>query len=520
MADKLPEQWDLTFDVVVVGAGAGGLPAAIAALDEGASVLIVEQNFDIGGRAIISGGAVFLGGGNAYQKARGVEDSPRRIFDDWTRTDHPLGRYNDRELVWKLAHESVATFDFLVTNGVTWQELEKPTRLDSVPGRLRSAEWPVIEEAIVAGQEGTGLMRSLEASARRKGVVILLQHRMRQILREEQRSGPVVGILAAEVDKNYQPTSRVLKIRARHGVILATGGHSGNVDFRRMFDPRLTAEYQVNGDGWTPKNADGELAAMEIGAALWGAALQTNEADGQLSKGRLAVRTNYHEVLFTPQSPNFFRERASGLKVNDYQNVILVKENGQRFYDELAGIRDYEYFAAAMAWTGDPEKLNGGGPIWAIFDADSVAREGWITEPPFVDREGYFFSADSLEELAGRIVNVHQWRPMPPEALLRTVKRYNGFVETGLDTDFGKSAPRFKITTPPFYAAWSTPVVHDVYVGLRTNTNAEVMDVAGQAIERLYAVGESQGGIAQHGIGRAMVFGRLAGLHAGQRTRR
>ena len=75
----------------------------------------------------------------------------------------------------------------------------------------------------------------------------------------------------------------------------------------------------------------------------------------------------------------------------------LVKENGLRFYNEMSRNQDYEYIAAAMAWTGDPKKLNGGGPIWAIFDADAVAREKWQVKPPYVDPYGYFFSADTLE---------------------------------------------------------------------------------------------------------------------------
>src|SRR6202521_1502642 len=68
--------WDREVDVVVIGAGAGGLPAAIAAREKGASVLIVEQNFDVGGRAMMSYGGLYIGGGNRMQKAIGVEDSP------------------------------------------------------------------------------------------------------------------------------------------------------------------------------------------------------------------------------------------------------------------------------------------------------------------------------------------------------------------------------------------------------------------------------------------------------------
>ena len=157
---------------------------------------------------------------------------------------------------------------------------------------------------------------------------------------------------------------------------------------------------------------------------------------------------------------------------------------------------------------------NGGGPIWAIFDADAVERERWDPNPPFVDLEGYFFSGDTLSELAREIDNEYQSGPMPPAALEETVARYNSFVDAGSDPDFGKDQPRYKIQTPPFYAAWSTPILHDTLTGLRTNPRAQVMDYHGQVIAGLYCSGESQGGFAQHGLGRCIVFGRIAGRDA------
>ena len=167
-----------------------------------------------------------------------------------------------------------------------------------------------------------------------------------------------------------------------------------------------------------------------------------------------------------------------------------------------------------MAYTGDEAKLNGGGPIWAIFDQDAVAREEWDPRPPNVDPDGYFFTADTIAELAGRIANPHQSQPISPAVLQETVTRYNAFVDTGTDADFEKPTPRYKIQTPPFYAAWSTPILHDSLTGLRTNTKAQVIDTHGQVIPGLYCAGESQGGFAQHGLGRCLVFGRIAGRDA------
>ena len=72
----IPASWDLEADVVIIGAGATGLPAAIAAIDAGASVIVVEANYDIGGHAILSGGTVPLGGGTSAQRKYRIEDSP------------------------------------------------------------------------------------------------------------------------------------------------------------------------------------------------------------------------------------------------------------------------------------------------------------------------------------------------------------------------------------------------------------------------------------------------------------
>ena len=103
---------------------------------------------------------------------------------------------------------------------------------------------------------------------------------------------------------------------------------------------------------------------------------------------------------------------------------------------------------------------------------------------------------------------------MPPENLEQTVARYNSFVESGVDADFGKPTPLYKIATPPFYAAWATPVVHDTRAGLRINAHCQVIDMHGEIIPGLYCGGESAGGFSQHGLARAACQGFIAGRHA------
>ena len=104
-------------------------------------------------------------------------------------------------------------------------------------------------------------------------------------------------------------------------------------------------------------------------------------------------------------------------------------------------------------------KSEGGGPIWAIFDADAVKRENWTVAPPFVDPDGWFFTANTLKELAAKIVSKYQKEPMPGAALEGTVARYNSFVDKGKDEDFGKPVPMHKIQT----AAFLCRVVHTLH---------------------------------------------------------
>jgi succinate dehydrogenase/fumarate reductase flavoprotein subunit len=547
-----PVEWTHQADVVVVGSGAMGIPAAIVAREAGCSVIIVETQPDIGGHAICSGGNVPLGGGTSRQKKYGIADSPDLLFrdlTDWSVVEpngFPDYRYNDRELIRAFADHNVAAFDFLVAHGVVFIERPPDARGgnsvgNSVPRENHCAvmDWPMVQTGAPAEgmrnttSSGNGLMRPLEAAARRAGVQILLEHRMTHLFRERPFGGRVYGI-AAEF------RGAPVTIGARKAVILGTGGSSSNVNFRRMFNPHLTEEYcGVAGQPWSNQDASGELAGLAVGASLWGLYNQTGEFGYNITKpGTVGSQYGYRNLQWMPGSPVFDKAHAIGLKVKSWQNLILVNMVGNRFYDETAGqypANDYRsiepyiqrsylnaehnqwnpslFLDAAMAGIGDAH--NGGGPIWAVFDADAAARERWDPKPPYVDAErGFFFAAGSLAELASKIQMKYQRVRMPPEALEATVTRYNGFVEAGADADFGKSRPLYKMTKPPFYAAWATPVLHDTRAGLRINAKGQVIDMAGEIIPGLYAGGECAGGFSQHGLARALCQGYIAGRNA------
>lgn len=568
----MPEHWDLTAEVVVIGAGATGLPAAIRARDAGASVLVVEANYDVGGHAILSGGNVPLGGGTRAQRAYGIADSPDTVFADLTDWSvvQPNGwpdyRYNDRAIMRAFADHSVPTYDFLVANGVQFRDVPPDNAGahntgNSAP-RENHAFWTAgAGPASPSARNGTGLVRPLEASARAKGVRFLLSYAMTSLVRAATPTGQpgrVIGLTAAynprrlpgetallqsyRTDGNIACTQPMVHIRATKAVILATGGSTSHVHFRRMFDPRLTEVYQVGGEPYTFQDASGELAAMAIGASLWGLGNQMLE-NGATIRAHQAIGTRYNYFVWDANSPLLPLVRATGLAVPHWEELILVNQVGQRFYDESKGdpphgnvghditpyapgdyrnnariVFDptaYNYMNAAMALNAASAPPDyAAGPIWAIFDAETVARNQWRMTPPFVDPEGYCFHAPTLAALAAAITNPYQRTPMDGATLAATVARYNTFVETGVDRDFGKARPPYKIQTPPFYAAWATPNVHDTRAGLRINAQCQVMDMLGQVIPGLYCGGESAGGFNQHGLGRCTAQGYIAGTYA------
>jgi succinate dehydrogenase/fumarate reductase flavoprotein subunit len=569
--------WDLETDILVIGSGAAGLPAAIKAVEGGASVIVVETNYDVGGHAILSGGHMALGGGTSAQRKYGIEDSPDTVFSDLTDwsivqpNGSPDYRYNDRAVMRAFADHCALTFEFLLANGVEFAEKAPDNHGASTTGnsapRENHAFWTKgagLESPNAAA--GTGVIRPLEASARAKGVRFLLNYRMTSLIREapmQKVAGRVVGITAQYTPRimpgaaaplksfrsegNIETSESALHLRAKKAVIIATGGSTSHIHFRRMFDPRLTPVIQVGGEPYSYQDASGELAAMAIGASLWGLVNQTLE-NGATMRTQRALATKYNYTTWKLESPIFSLVRAAGFNVKDWQNLILVNQVGKRFYDETKGdvphgnlghqITPYtpnDYRNAAQV-KYDPNKYNFthaalamneyseppdycAGPVWAIFDADAVAREGWKIEPPYVDPDGYFFSGNTLAELAGAIKNEYQAKPMKGEILQATVERYNSMVERGEDIDFGKPAPKYKIQTPPFYAAWGTPVVHDTRAGVRINAKCQVIDMNGEIIPGLYCAGESAGGFNQHGMGRCTTQGFIAGIHAAAEPR-
>ncbi|WP_404404013.1 FAD-binding protein [Pelagibacterium halotolerans] len=635
------DEWDYEVDVLVAGAGCCGLMAALRAKEQGAgSVMIIDQNFDIGGRMLHSGAFTSLGGGDAIQirdmegradpegfitvepqhEPEELDDSVDLLFTDitdWSIVDaagHTPYRYNEREQNRAWAENCPPTREFLMDNYVRFSRVAGTHG----GGGLSRARAPFAflmlgdvtdfragtiteEDAGVADDErtsplapvkmadassvvgpgsvrnGVALARPLEFSAREKGIQFMLHRHLDELIREEPFAGRVIGVKAHYSPRinpetgerlesyhrlgNIDERRETIRIKARKAVILGTGGHAGNPQFRSMFYPALrepafnTSGYALQGPNG--QNASGIIAGMRVGANLAGMQQNLSYPTTFHISTRIATRDAYTDMF--PGHPTFVFRGSVGLNIGNsgFEHLIAVNQVGKRFYNEIrlpmrvgssrypggpdAGVPNegldhipldwrncrpewvrqmYDYSAgidAALAMNeGSVAPHYYSGPLWAIFDQAAIDRMGWQVRYPYVADNGYFFSADTIEELARLIHEGHPYQRVPLTYLSETVETWNGYVEDGTDPDFerGEDAPMHDITEPPFYAASIMVIWHDSYGGLRINGQGQVIDMEGQPIRGLYAGGEVAGGINKHGLGRGFTQGFIAGTNA------
>jgi hypothetical protein len=630
--------WDYEVDVVIAGGGCAGLTAAIRARDLGATVLVVDQNFDLGGRMLHSGSFVSLGGGDPLQRRdmKGESDkegfvtmapveAPEELDDsvdilfkditDWSivnrRGESPY-RYNERELVRAWAENCPATRQFLIDNYVRFGRING-THEGGGMSRARGAVCFLMlgdktdikagtitaEDAGVADPErtspfapvqmniasrfvgpnavsnGVALARSLEFSAREKGVQFMLHRCFDELIREEPFAGRIVGIKAHYSPRNHPETGELLQsywqngniderretihLRARKAVILASGGHAGNPEVRSMFYPAMREPaFPTSGDslqGPHGQDASALIAGLRVGANLAGMQQNLGSAATFHISTRLGTRDAYTDMM--PGHPTFGFRGSAGINVGPagFEEFIAVNQVGKRFFNEVrlpmrggggqypgggiapnAGIahKPTDWRNCQHEWVQEMYRYDHGvdaalainegsapphyysGPIWAIFDQDAVERAKWELRFPYVADNGYYFNADTLEELAVKIHKRNEFQRMPLKHLAATVAQWNGYVDAGADPDFEreKDAPMHKVARGPFHALAIMVVWHDSYGGLRVNGKQQVVDMQGQVIPGLYAGGEAVGGFQKHGLGKGHVHGFIAGTHA------
>lgn len=481
---NLPSSWDMTYDVVVVGGGFAGLAAAYQSETLGAETLLIDKMPVLGGNSQINGGVYASYTSKVadkfYKKLNLQPDTAEKHIEDTIKGGDYM---SDVKLVKNFVYGSPYFLNLMIDNGLELRE--SITRPGGHYGYRTYTTINGIGADIVTVQKK--ILKNTSAK-------VMLNTKMVQIYRETTGDQRVVGI-KIETSEGYK------NVKANKGVIITTGGFSGNVEMRSKHVPALTAELPTtNHVGAT---GEGIIMAQEVGANT------THMAYIQLYP---FANPNSGTIDSTAVIP--FSGPSSG--------IIYVDVNGNRYVNE--GERRDVCSRAAQE--------SGGFPTFSIFGQEIVEKCGFITDTQLAKgiESDRIFKADTLEELV-KIINAHQYKDnkinMSAETLTNTIEIHNGYVEAGNDPDFNKKIDKgvmLKIERGPYYAIPQWPSVHHTMGGLTITEKTEVQDIWGNVIPGLYAAGEAVGGI--HGTNRlgsnaipdAAVHGIIAGQVAAKGT--
>ena len=329
-------------DILVIGAGACGLAAAIAAHDTGAAVAIVEKRASPGGNSSLSTGSI-PGAGTRYQRAAGIEDSPACLIDDLRRI---AGETDCPHLVERLAEQSAATVEWLVD--CVGARLSLVTAYKHVGHSVPRLHAP-------SSRRGQDLVDDLLAGVARRGIPLALGNGVDRLITAAK------AVVGAQLRTASGEGSSVYAAKT----ILAVNGYAGNAALVRRFCPEIAGAAYFGALGST-----GE-------AVLWGEALGAGLANMGAYQGYAAVADPHGSLL-------------SWTTIE--KGGIIVNAAGRRFGDESAG---YSGFT--------PNVLAEAAPRYAIFDQkmyDVAALEEEFVE---LQRHGGFKAAAAAPDLAGLI---------------------------------------------------------------------------------------------------------------------
>lgn len=530
-------------DVIILGTGAAGMAAALAAHEAGARPALIERHSRIGGTSAISGGVIWVAG-NPRMRAAGMADSREdalayfRSLDHGDLVDETLEAFVDRGPEALAFLEEIDALKVAVLPGYPDYYLDRPgakpqgsraldhdlfalgelgewaDRIFGIeePKPLMLRETPlggatslppphVLGERMAARQCGFGqamVARLLKACLAR-GIVPILGVETQRLV---QHGGRITGIAGT---RDGQPFA----LSASRGVILTTGGFEWDTELRQTFlRGPVTAPA-------SPPTATGEglKLAMAAGAKLgnmtsawWAPTLVTPDAPWASGEQRAQIilieRTVPHSIMVNRAARRFCNEAAN--------------------YSALGGV--FHQFDPASY---DYANL----PAWLVFDAQYARRYPLGTRQPGQPIPDWVMRADTLEGLAAQI-------GIDGAALTATVARFNAHADAGHDPDFGRGTSAYDhfygdrsrsgaavtlgaIREAPFYAVEIHAGLLGTNGGPRTDGAARILGHDGQAIPGLFGAGNAiacpTGGIyagAGGTLGPALTFGYIAGRTA------
>lgn len=465
------------YNLIVVGGGNAGMPAAIFAAKRNARVLIVEAAGQLGGTLHLSSGQMSAGG-TKLQKSKGIEDSGELHYEDVMRISKNTA---DKDIVRLATLNAADTFDWLMDNGFDVHP-EHPI--------LGTTHEPYSRPRYAWGKNGgRSILRVLNAQIQPEidvgRVTVLLNTKAKELI--TNRRGAVTGVLVE--DANGKRTRYMAD-----NVLLSAGGCASN---REMFEQVTDKPLKNYNDSSYPySQGEGIKLGMSVGGfvrngehhlMLLGGILESDDYPSPMIQG------------FRPWPP--YRP--------PYE--IYVNVHGKRFFAEDFPSHD----AAEEALRAQP-----GVCYWIVFDDNAFYQAPQILNARRWTREQYgamfnnrpfFHKADTLEELA-KIAG------FDAAGFVQTVAEYNKAHETGNDP-FGRKIMPMPIARPPFYAIKAHGWKFMSFGGLAADGQLRVIRRDGSPIPNLYAAGEILGAGTTMGrshvggmcVTPALTFGRLLG---------
>lgn len=551
----------LEVDVVVVGSGAAGLTAAVTAATLGARVVVVEKAQFYGGTSATSGGVMWIPGSphaaavgqpdslaDAFRYVRGltdpnVPDARVRAFVErgaemlaWLEengalrtTALPYADYHPDRDGGRLGYRSHESHPLhwrelgpafermrpthpcaMFLGRIAWTVAESGPLLFRLPGwrravlRLLASYYLDLPYRLRSSRNrrltlGNATIGRLRAALERRGGELWLDAPLVELCGDARR---VTGVVVSRAGQRCV-------LRARRGVVLASGGFERNAELRVRHlkntpEPRWSAAQTAN-------TGDGLAAALAIGAAT----------------------LNMDSAWWTPVLSLPGEERARMLTFERaLPGSIMVDQTGRRYMNEAAsyhvsGRRMIEHHSAATP----------AAPSWILFDARY--RRSYPVGPLIPDLPDWL----QPKALRAVLVRANTWNEvahrtgMPPDTLRATISRFNANARAGVDVDFqrGENAydryygdpkvgpnPTLRaLEVAPFYALPVYPGDLGTNGGLATDEHARALDANGAPISGLYAAGNVAASVMGHSypgagatIGPAMTFGYIAARHA------
>lgn len=475
---KKEDTVEIECDIAILGAGAAGMAAAVAAGQMGANTVVFEKSCFFGGNCLVSGGVM--------EHTQAPDDLRADLTDGWkTYFDNRINEHREAGTNPSLVDEVVKQWeDYYATGSTKVFSSPEFLALDlmMLEGNTYDFQHSYAKDAAACLEwltdmgmefkplsgitgypyphftnvkdgvcgEGWFDFYDSEMQANEFPITMLLETPAEELLMED---GRVVGAKGTCADGTQYT------VKANKGVLISTGGYSGSKELLIKHDKLWDWESldDIPCDNTYGHTGDGIVMAEAVGARF--DTLDYNQMVLPTVNARTLIP---EDQMWNPALP------------------VLFSSEGNRFVDELQD--RFTLTKAIMAQ---------GGEVWSVSDANnSLIDENGIHTftgtkvQDLIDIDAVY-SADSLEEIA-------EWAGFDTDTFLSTIDAFNKSVETGIDEEFGRTSfdETCYIKTPPFYVFPITWSMHITLDGLAANENGQVLNEQGEPISGLYAAGE------------------------------